>query len=415
LPRTPFTTDVPTAWRGAADAEFATRHRLVAYSSAVCFAYVCAAVALWLGGAWPYDRDGFPAVVDFLGVWSAGRMALEGQAAAVYDWALHQRVEARTIGRDIAEYFGWHYPPTFLLVAAPFAALPYVPAWMAWIAFGLAAMAACVRLIRPGAAFVLAALAAPSTLFCAMIGQNGFLTAGLVAGAFATLDRRPWCSGVFIGLLTYKPHFGVLIPLALLLTRRWSAFAAAALTASALVAASALVFGADVWAAFFQSASATVNDNLRKGSSDWSKLQSVFSLFQQTGGGEGFAWAMHLALAAAAAAAALRTWMGDTTTEVRAAALIAASFLATPYAYIYDSVVLTVGALFLLADATDRGFRPFDKVLLALCCLLPALFQVVGSVAAPSAAALLLCLAVRRAGPASVRYGRAGYALPGAL
>lgn len=414
----PFTLDARAVWCGlktrASTGDFATRHRFVVYSSAVCLAYLGAAAALWIGGGWPFDAEGFPAAVDFLGVWSAGRMALEGDAAEVYDWALHGRMEARVVGRDVGEYFSWHYPPTFLLAAAPFAALPYVPAWMAWNAFGVAALGASVHLIRPGAPFVLAALAAPSTFICAMVGQNGFLTAGLMAGAFATLDRRPWCSGVFIGLLTYKPHFGVLIPLVLVLTRRWGAFAAAALTASALAAASALVFGVDVWAAFFESASVAINGNLRKGGAEWWKLQSFYAFFHQAGGGERVAWAAHLAFAGMATAAVLRVWTGGATAEVRAASLIAASFLATPYAYIYDSVVLTVGALFLLADATDRGFQPFEKLLLVLCCMAPALLPAAGSIAAPAAGALLLCMAVRRAGPRSARSGRAACAPSGA-
>jgi hypothetical protein len=42
-------------------------------------------------------------------------------------------------------------------------------------------------------------------------GQNGFLTAALLGSALLSLDRRPWLAGALIGLLAYKPQFGVLI------------------------------------------------------------------------------------------------------------------------------------------------------------------------------------------------------------
>jgi len=37
------------------------------------------------------------------------------------------------------------------------------------------------------------------------------------------MEGRPWVSGIFLGLLTYKPQLGVLFPLALLASRSWRA------------------------------------------------------------------------------------------------------------------------------------------------------------------------------------------------
>ncbi len=101
------------------------------------------------------------------------------------------------------------------------------------------------------------------------------------------------------------------------------------------------------------------------------------------------------------------TWMRDTTLAVKSAVLIAGTYLVTPYAYVYDAVILTVGAVFLLKDCAERGFRPFDKSLLCLCHLLPGLFFLgtSHSVIAPAAALLLLFLALRRAAPCPVRHG----------
>ena len=46
--------------------------------------------------------------------------------AAAYDWPVHKAAEIRAVGHDFANYYGWHYPPTFLFVAAALATLPYL-------------------------------------------------------------------------------------------------------------------------------------------------------------------------------------------------------------------------------------------------------------------------------------------------
>src|SRR5689334_7280368 len=67
--------------------------------------------------------DGQPIGTDFSNVYAAGRLALEGRAADAYDWGLHGAVE-RSIFGPATPYYGWHYPPMFLMVAAPLALLP---------------------------------------------------------------------------------------------------------------------------------------------------------------------------------------------------------------------------------------------------------------------------------------------------
>lgn len=49
-----------------------------------------------------------------------------------------------------------------------------------------------------------------------MIEQNGFLSAGLFGGALVLLERRPVLAGALFGLLTYKPHLGLLVPIVLI-------------------------------------------------------------------------------------------------------------------------------------------------------------------------------------------------------
>ena len=67
------------------------------------------------------------------------------------------------------------------------------------------------------------------------------------------LDRRPILAGVLLGLLSYKPQFGVMIPLVLIASTRWRAFTSAAATVLVLVIVTTLAFGADIWQAFADS------------------------------------------------------------------------------------------------------------------------------------------------------------------
>ncbi len=106
----------------------------------------------------------------------------------------------------------------------------------------------------------------------------------------------------------------------------------------------------------------------------------------------------HFALCAAVLAAAAWVWTRPAPLASRAAAVVAAACLVTPYAYIYGGVMLVAAAGFLLQDGLARGFLSWEKPLLCLGWALPSLFPLLGSPTAPLACQLLLLLAARRAG-----------------
>jgi len=95
---------------------------------------------------------------------------------------------------------------------------------------------------------VIAALAPIVVLENVLLGSNGFLTAGLVGLALFFVERRPSLSGILLGLLTYKPQFGVLFPLALLASRNW-----ATATSPGLAGAAAAAFGYRGWPSLISS------------------------------------------------------------------------------------------------------------------------------------------------------------------
>ena len=85
----------------------------------VCMAsaYCAVLAAALLQGHWLVDSQGRPIAADFVNVYAAGTLALQGDAPAAYDWGLHKQAEVAALGHAFGGYFGWHYPPTFLFVA----------------------------------------------------------------------------------------------------------------------------------------------------------------------------------------------------------------------------------------------------------------------------------------------------------
>jgi arabinofuranan 3-O-arabinosyltransferase len=310
----------------------------------------------WLGGYWLTDSQGQPIAGDFVNVWAAGRLTLDGNPAAAYDWTLHKAAEVIAVGHGFDGYYGWHYPPTFLFAAAALALIPYTAASLIWLVATLPAYFAAVRVIVGERAGIFVALGFPAALWNATAGQNGFLTAALIGGTLGLMERHPTLAGICLGLLSYKPHFGLLFPLVLLADRRWRVLVTAAVVTIVMAALSWLAFGAAAWEAFVHWMPITSRVVLGEGGADWNRLQSLFGFVRAHGGSETLAWSVQAAMALTLAIALCWLWRSRAPFELKAAALAAGALLATPYLYIYDLVVLAIPVAFLLRLALAGGF-----------------------------------------------------------
>ncbi len=201
--------------------------RLQAYGYTLAAAYAGLLLYMYKSGVWLLDREGKALYQDFTNLWIAGVQALHGEAAWVYNPAAHVRAQEVLVGAGHAHYAIWPYPPTYFLIAVPLALLRYVAAFLTWEALTLLGLAVVIYLIvrrRPAIAVL---LASPFTLWNIAAGQSGFLTASLLGASLLVLERRPVVAGVFIGCLTYKPQWGILIPVALVAAKEWRAVASA--------------------------------------------------------------------------------------------------------------------------------------------------------------------------------------------
>jgi alpha-1,2-mannosyltransferase len=361
------------------------------------------------------DRFGRPLGTDFANVYAAGTYVLDGEAAAPFDPELQHRREGLIFGPE-TPFFGWHYPPFFLGLAALLATLPY---WLALLVWQGATLALYLWAMRGAVGNELAkdplwlplALAFPAVFINLGHGHNGFLTAALMTGALLQLDRRPWLAGVLFGLLAYKPQFGLLIPLVLAVSGRWRVFAAAAATVAVLALAVTFAFGMDVWTAFLASTKFTRTIVLEQGDTGWHKIQSVFSVVRMWGGGIGLAYAAQGVVTLAVAGALAWLWRGSSAFPLKAAALLIGTVLATPYVLDYDLMLLAPAIAFLAADGANRDYARYEKTALAALWLVPLVARGVAQVTLlPLAVPVMLFTFALLLHRAMTEYGR--YAQP---
>lgn len=285
-------------------------------------------------------------------------------AQAAYAGNLSEK-QARTVG-----FHPWMYPPPYIFVALPFAYLPYLAAWLAWLAATALPYLLAMRTILRDRGFWLIAFGMPPVFYNIMYGQSGFLVAGLIGLGLAWLGPRPVLAGICLGLASVKPHFGLLVPLALICGAHWRTFWSAVATVGVIGLGAALAFGSDIWYAFL----GTLMANLRgfdQGVYKWSVMPSVFGALHQAGLDLAWAWRGQMAAALLAAGVVVWAWWqrADRARQpgLEAAILCLATLLAAPMVYLYDLMLLVPAVGWLWADMRDRPTRRWEVPLLATC------------------------------------------------
>jgi arabinofuranan 3-O-arabinosyltransferase len=340
---------------------------------ALCVAHIVFVVYCYVLGLWLYDANGY-GHSDFLNVWAAGQLALHGSPASVYDVVAHKQMQIATVGHDFPGGYPWYYPPTYLFVAASLASFPYVAAWVGWAIATFPAYVAAIRAIIGARVGILLACAFPAILSNFLVGQNGFLTAGLLGGALVMMERRPWLAGCCLGLLTYKPHLGLLFPIVLIAAGEWRVFAAATAVTVALAFASWLAFGHDTWQAFVHALGSGSQSIFSDGSVAWGKLQTTYGLVRWLGGGEAFAWSVQATVIAICAITLCMLWRSRIPFALKAAALAIGALLSTPYLFLYDLVAAAVPMAFLLRAGAATQVSAGEWIGVGIAGLLIALY-----------------------------------------
>jgi hypothetical protein len=320
---------------------------------------------------------GRPATVlvktDFTTYWAASRMVIEGRVADLYNYPVFLAEQKRLLG-PAAPGHPYVYPPHSLLLIAPLGLVAYGWSLAVWQLAGLAAYlgVTLAGAWRWSTAAVL--MLAPASLANAMFGQAGFITAALLISGVRLMDRAPVAAGILFGALTFKPHLGLLVPVALVAAQAWRTIAAAAITSVSLALLSAALFGASLWPDWIRHISSFSQTIVTHDVSiaDYFGVSPMMAARQH---GLGF-WAGLGVQALFSLAGGLAVWYSfrrPRSKPLAFAVLAVATPLAIPHALVYDLVTVQVAVLLAYGIAEREGFLLGESAALALCWMAPVI------------------------------------------
>ena len=376
-----------------------TPARLRAYPLILLFVTLAAVLAYVLASEGLEDPLGKPLGTYFSPFRAGAELALQGEAAAVYEpQRLLQAQQAAIPGTD--DVFLWPQPPIFLLLVLPLGLLPYLPGLIAWLTLGFGSYALALLRGLEGRAGTWAILAFPGAVFCALNSQTGLLATGLLTAGLLQLTERPARAGLLLGLAGFRPELALLTCIALAAGRCWRALAAALGTLGALVLLSLAGFGPQPWSAWWQSLP-WIGQVLAEGNLPWFKLVSFYGAARLPGLGLEAAVVLQLLASAAALAALVWAWRQDgVPAGLKGAVLALAALLVSPLTLAYDLVLLAPALLWLAQDGAGRGWLKGERELLAAGWALPllglSLAQLTQLQFAPLIIAALMLLALHR-------------------
>lgn len=352
---------------------------------------------------------------DWMVFYGAIRSVLDGNAAMIFDGDRFTDFLNTTFANWLSsplDFRPWAYPPSFLLMLLPFAPLGFFGSFVAFQLVTAVLLAAALRAsVAPGLrsnAMLAAVLICPASAINVINGQAVFLVAALIVGGFCLLERRPVLGGLVLGLLTFKPQFCILVPIALVAAGQWRALLASGASALAMVVASGLVFGFDLWLRWVP----VIVENLVSPNPKWIEHgrmwgHSVYTCAVLLGAPDRLASLIQLLATLGAAASVVAAFRSSLGTREKIAIFLAATVLAAPHSGPYDGTLLAIAAAFwLLARGSSLPLWCWTLAFMIwlLPLLSPPLLFAAGRTA-PLFPVLLIVLLLRPAAPAMRTFG----------
>lgn len=284
--------------------------------------------------------------IDFRVFWAAARLAFEGTPLLAFDERQLESIHG--IVND--EWMLWLYPPGFLIALMPLGSFEFGVAWIIFTAASLLAMLAAIRPFSGGLLPVWLAFGlAPACFPSIVTGQTSVLwTAGLVGALAAIRAGNPIVAGILIGLLTLKPQLGVLIPIALLACGAWRTIFVAFGTMIAISIAATVFVGTEYWPEMIHMMR-THMDFMRESISGNGLMVSPYAMLTGLGFSEQVGLSIQWFLTAMSALAVALAWYSPRVCfDMRAAVLLIAIMLSSPYFWYYECTLAAPAALFML-------------------------------------------------------------------
>ncbi len=302
---------------------------------------------------------------DYLVFWFAGLEASLGRAVELYDPV--------KFTSNIIENFGagfkiatWLYPPHILFLYAGLSKLSYGLGWLVYTLVSVGIYLFTVNRLFPGnPRMLLLSAIAPVTFVCIVQGQSGFLVSSLLLGAFFVLPKRPVLAGILIGLLTIKPQLGILIPFILIFERQFVTFAVAGVTAIAVMAASALWLGVEVWQQYITSMLAGSSAELLQfiASLKIGTMVTVYGFVSAIGASHSIALMAQGLTALLCLVAAFYVSRSHIDAMSKMATYVLLSYLVSPYIMSYDLQAPAVVAAMVLSRVNGQSYSLTERTL----------------------------------------------------
>lgn len=315
---------------------------------------------LYHANLWTFDANGFSILSDrlpywdFTNLWAGSKMALQGHVRDLFDVEAY-RANLRAMFSPLLPDQEWSYPPNIILIGAPLAMLPIFAAYVAWTAGTIALLHLALRPMSFPPLVHCAAVLSPAVFMNAIFGQNGALTAALLIGGLLLAPARPILAGVLFGLLTIKPHLGILIPFCLLASWNWRAIVSAGVTAITLALATGIVLGFEVWWLFIEQTGPLMTYIMQAPYPQpyHANAMTVFILARAAGAGVTISYAAQGIATLATIAIVVWLWRPANAIDHRRRVAITATLaiVATPYGYTYDTIPMCVALAYLYASS----------------------------------------------------------------
>ena len=253
----------------------------------------------------------------------------------------------RAAGLNVEQY--WLYPPTIFPWIKPLGPLPAHLALMLYYVLSLTLWFYVVRRYfrAQSTLSILPVLFAPIVFVNFSFEQNGIFSACILI-AFISILRLNGSAiwlGVLATCLLFKPTLGLLIPVVLILERRWDGLVWSSILGGAYVAFVTWVWGIEYWIALFE----THRDfqPLVEAGLYAQYAISAYGFFQQLGLGHIVSLWLHAAAAVAMLFCFIGIWHSQDW-NLRCAAFLLISPLLSSYGNIYDFVpaAFAIGLLY---------------------------------------------------------------------
>lgn len=354
------------------------------------------------------DREGQLKGADFLHVYVLGNIARLHDASMLYDAPRQAALGAALIHQDPGEAYLPVYGPQYSLLFRPLAGLPYgwaAATWMALTALvyflccGLL-LQTCRRLREDQTTVMIVAAAFPGFFYLIASGQNSIIALiAFTCAFFCFRARMPFAAGLALGLLMYKPQFGVMAAFVFVAALEWRVILGAVITGGGQLLAGAGYYGRSSLDAYFHQL-VHMNDNASALEPHLDRMHSLRAFWNLMLPWHSVASLLYWVTALGVIAVTVWCWRSKTPVELRYAVFLLGSALVDPHLTDYDLVMLmpallVIGDRILLApESTQRdAARVLTYVAFCLPLFGPMLKAVHVQLSVPAYAALFLVVA----------------------